>query len=239
MLLNKPTSRRKFLLSSLIALPALGVTIKGLSAASAADMVAPSLDAYRPTFFTPEEWTFLMAASDRLIPAGGRGPGALETNVPVFVDQQLASDLGSEIYLEGPFQMDAPPELGYQIPYTPQQIYRNGIKAVDAWCVEKHSARFALLDVALQNEVLKKLASGEINFKAYGEDVLKSKLFFGEVLSHTQQGYLSDPIYGGNKGMKAWIAIGFPGARASYLEWVAQHNVKYPLGPVSLSGQRG
>ncbi|RRV08501.1 gluconate 2-dehydrogenase subunit 3 family protein [Pseudomonas sp. v388] len=239
MLLNKPTSRRKFLLSSLIALPALGVTIKGLSAASAAEMVAPSLDEYRPTFFTPEEWTFIKAANDRFIPAGGRGPGALETNVPVFVDQQLASDLGSDIYLDGPFQIDASPDMGYQIPYTPQQIYRNGIKVVDAWCVEKHSARFALLDAALQNDVMKKLAAGEINFKAYGEDVLKSKLFFNELLAHAQQGYLSDPIYGGNKGMKAWIAIGFPGARASYLEWVAQHNVKYPLGPVSLSGQRG
>jgi gluconate 2-dehydrogenase gamma chain len=39
--------------------------------------------------------------------------------------------------------------------------------------------------------------------------------------------------------MKAWIAIGFPGARASYVEWVTQHNVKYPLGPVSISGLRG
>lgn len=239
MLLNKPTSRRKFLLSSLIALPAMGVAINGLSAAVAAEMVAPILDGYAPTFFSPAEWAFIMAACDRLIPAGGRGPGALETNVPVFVDQQLASDLGSEIYLEGPFQLDAPAELGYQIPYTPQQIYRNGIKAVDAWCQEQHRARFALLDAAMQNDVLKKLQAGEINFKAYGEDVLKPKVFFGEMLAHAQQGYLSDPIYGGNKGMKAWIAIGFPGARASYLEWVAQHNVKYPLGPVSLSGQRG
>jgi gluconate 2-dehydrogenase gamma chain len=239
MLLNKPTSRRKFLLSSLIALPAIGVAIKGLSAAEAAEMVAPKLDEYRPTFFTPEEWAFVMAACDRMIPAGGRGPGALETNVPVFVDQQLASDLGSDIYLEGPFEINASPDMGYQIPYTPQQIYRNGIKAADAWCQEQHRAVFAKLDAATQDSVLKKLQSGEVNFKAYGEDILKSKLFFGEMLAHAQQGYLSDPIYGGNKGMKAWIAIGFPGARASYLEWVAQHNVKYPLGPVSLSGQRG
>ncbi|MEN1832136.1 gluconate 2-dehydrogenase subunit 3 family protein [Pseudomonas lijiangensis] len=239
MLLSKQTSRRKFLLSSLIALPALGVTIKGLSAATAADMVAPGLETYTPTFFSAAEWAFIMAACDRLIPAGGRGPGALETNVPVFVDQQLAGDLGSEIYLEGPFEINAPATMGYQIPYRPQQVYRNGIKAVDAWCEEKYRARFALLDAAAQNDVLKKLQAGEVNFAASGEEVLKPKEFFGELLSHSQQGYLSDPIYGGNKGMKAWIAIGFPGARASYLEWVAQHNVKYPLGPVSLSGTRG
>lgn len=239
MLLSKPTSRRKFLLSSLIALPALGVTIKGLSAASAAEMIAPALDSYTPTFFSATEWTFMMAACDRLIPAGGKAPGALETNVPVFMDQQLASDLGSEIYLEGPFDLAAPATLGYQIPYLPQQIYRNGIKAVDAWCQDAHHDRFALLDAATQDSVLKKLEAGEVDFAAFGEEVLGSKLFFSEMLSLSQQGYLSDPIYGGNKGMKAWIAIGFPGARASYLEWVAQHNVKYPLGPVSLNGDRG
>ena len=86
----------------------MGITVKGLSAAMAADMVAPSLDHYTPTFFTAAEWTLILAACDRLIPADGRGPGALETNVPIFIDQQLAGDLGSEIYLEGPFDLNAP-----------------------------------------------------------------------------------------------------------------------------------
>jgi len=239
MLLSKPTSRRKFLLSSLIALPALGVTMKGLSAAVAAEMVAPSLESYSPTFFTPVEWPFIMAACDRLIPSEGRGPGALETNVPIFLDQQLASDLGSEIYLEGPFEVNAPATMGYQLPYLPQQIYRKGIAAVEAWCQATHGQRFALLDAATQDAVLKKVQAGEVDFAPFGEDILKSPHFFTELLNHTRQGYLADPIYGGNKGMKAWIAIGFPGARASYLEWVAQHNVQYPLGPVSLSGDRG
>ncbi|MBD8574989.1 gluconate 2-dehydrogenase subunit 3 family protein [Pseudomonas syringae] len=239
MLLNKPTSRRKFLLSSLIALPALGVTVNGLSAAVAADMVAPNLESYSPTFFSPAEWAFIMAACNQLIPAGGRGPGALEANVPVFMDQQLASDLGSEIYLEGPFDLNAPKTLGYQIPYRPQDIYRKGIQAVEAWCNENHHGNFAALKADTQVEVLKKLQAGDLKFDAFGEGILKSPMFFSEVLTLAQQGYLSDPIYGGNKGMKAWIAIGFPGARASYLEWVKQHNVAYPLGPVSISGDRG
>jgi gluconate 2-dehydrogenase gamma chain len=239
MLLNKPTSRRKFLLSSLIALPAMGVAVKGLSAAAAADMIAPTLESYTPTFFSPAEWAFIMAATDQLIPSGGRAPGALETNVPVFMDQQLAGDLGSDIYLEGPFDLNAPKTLGYQIPYLPQQIYRKGISAVDAWCQDAHKKNFAALDAEIRIQVLKKIQSGDINFKSFGEDILQSKTFFSEMLSLAQQGYLADPVYGGNKGMKAWIAIGFPGARASYLEWVAQHNVPYPLGPVSLNGDRG
>ncbi|GGK05423.1 exported protein [Pseudomonas matsuisoli] len=215
------------------------MTIKGLTAAAAAEMIAPSLEGYSPTFFSAAEWAFITAACDRFIPANGRGPGALETNVPVFMDQQLAGDLGSEIYLEGPFDLKAPAELGYQIPYTPQEIYRNGIKAVDAWCKQTHRDTFAALDAATQNDVLKKLQASEVNFAEFGEEVLKAKAFFNEALALAKQGYLADPIYGGNKGMKAWIAIGFPGARASYLEWVAQHNVKYPLGPVSLNGDRG
>ncbi|MGG2398015.1 gluconate 2-dehydrogenase subunit 3 family protein [Pseudomonas sp. SH1-B] len=239
MLLSKPTSRRKFLLSSLIALPALGVAVQGLSAAAAAEMIAPDLLSYSPVFFSSAEWTFVMAACDRLIPAGGRGPGALETNVPVFLDQQLAGDIGSEIYLEGPFDLNAPPTLGYQIPYTPQEIIRKGIQCAEALSQQAYGQRFALLKPEQQDELLKQLDSGQADFSAFGEDVLKAKVFFSELLALTQQGYLADPIYGGNKGMKAWIAIGFPGARASYLEWVTQHNVQYPLGPVSLNGDRG
>ncbi|MBF8778231.1 gluconate 2-dehydrogenase subunit 3 family protein [Pseudomonas fulva] len=239
MLLSKQTSRRKFLLSSLVALPAIGVTIQGLSAADAAEMVAPDLDGYRPTFFSAAEWAFVMAACDRLIPGGGRGPGGLEANVPVFLDQQLAGDLGSELYLEGPFDVNAPPTLGYQLPYTPQDIYRKGIACTEAWCQARHGRSFAALDAPAQTALLKQLQGGQVDFASVGETTLKPGLFFSELLTHAKQGYLADPIYGGNRGMKAWIAIGFPGARASYLEWVAQHNVPYPLGPVSLSGARG
>ena len=239
MLLTKHTSRRKFLLSSLIALPAMGIAVDGLTAAMAAELAAPSLDSYTPTFFTAAEWTFVLAACDRLIPADGRGPGALETNVPIFIDQQLAGDLGSEVYLEGPFDLNAPPTLGYQLPFTPQEIYRKSIAALEAWCQATLGKHFALLSLEQRDQVLKQLQAGQVDFAAYGEPTLKGKLFFSELLNHTRQGWLADPIYGGNKGMKAWIAIGFPGARASYLEWVAQHNVPYPLGPVSLSGQRG
>lgn len=239
MLIATQTSRRKFLLSSLIALPAMGIALNGLSAAAAAELAAPSLDSYSPIFFTAAEWTFILAACDRLIPADGRGPGALETNVPIFIDQQLAGDLGSEVYLEGPFDVNAPATLGYQLPFTAQQIYRQGIAALEGWCQAKYGQYFALLSLSDREQVLKQMQNGQVDFAAHGEPVLKAKLLFSELLNITRQGWLADPIYGGNKGMKAWIAIGFPGARASYLEWVAQHNVPYLLGPVSLTGQRG
>ncbi|QZY95424.1 gluconate 2-dehydrogenase subunit 3 family protein [Pantoea dispersa] len=242
MLLEKPTTRRKFLLGSLLALPLSDLVLKGLTAAQAAEMAAPDLADYKPSFFSAEEWQFILAATDRLIPAGGNGkaPGALETNVPIFIDQQLHSpEFGAEIYLQGPFDVHAPATMGYQIPFTPQQMYRTGIKLVEQWTLSTYHKAFSQLTLAEKDAVLTKVNKNDgIDFAALGEPNLKASQFFSQLLSDTKHGYLADPMYGGNKGMKAWIAIGFPGARASFTEWVKQHNVPYPLGPVSLMGER-
>ncbi|MDR6297125.1 gluconate 2-dehydrogenase subunit 3 family protein [Pantoea dispersa] len=242
MFLEKPTTRRKFLLGSLLALPLSDLVLKGLTAAQAAEMAAPDLADYKPIFFSAEEWQFILAATDRLIPAGGNGkaPGALETNVPIFIDQQLHSpEFGAEIYLQGPFDVHAPATMGYQIPFTPQQMYRTGIKLVEQWTQSTYHKAFSQLTLAEKDAVLTKVNKNDgIDFAALGEPNLKASQFFSQLLSDTKHGYLADPMYGGNKGMKAWIAIGFPGARASFTEWVKQHNVPYPLGPVSLMGER-
>ncbi|WP_394517102.1 gluconate 2-dehydrogenase subunit 3 family protein [Pantoea sp. SGAir0175] len=242
MLLEKPTTRRKFLLGSLLALPLSDLVLKGLTAAQAAEMAAPDLADYKPIFFSAEEWQFILAATDRLIPAGGNGkaPGALETNVPIFIDQQLHSpEFGAEIYLQGPFDVHAPATMGYQIPFTPQQMYRTGIKLVEQWTQSTYHKAFSQLTLAEKDAVLTRVNKNDgIDFAALGEPNLKASQFFSQLLSDTKHGYLADPMYGGNKGMKAWIAIGFPGARASFTEWVKQHNVPYPLGPVSLMGER-
>lgn len=240
MLLQKETTRRKFLLGALLALPFSDMIVRGLTAAEAAEMAAPELLDYQPVFFSSDEWQFIMAACDRLIPAGGQGkaPGALETNVPIFIDQQMQGDMGDEIYLQGPFEPHAPATMGYQIPYRPQQIYKIGIRVINDWCQQQHQKLFHTLSVEEKDAVLTQIQKNGIRFSELGEDALQGSQFFSELLADTKHGYLSDPMYGGNKGMKAWIAIGFPGARASYTEWVKQHNVPYPLGPVSLLGQR-
>jgi len=241
MLLNKPTTRRKFLLGSLLALPLSDLVFKGLTAAQAAEMAAPELADYKPIFFSADEWQFILAAADRLIPAGGKGkaPGALETNVPIFIDQQLHSpEFGAEIYMQGPFNVHAPATMGYQIPFTPQQMYQTGIKLVNQWTQSNFQKPFHELSLEEKDAVLTKVNKNDgIDFAALGEENLKASQFFSQLLSDTKHGYLADPMYGGNKGMKAWIAIGFPGARASFTEWVKQHNVPYPLGPVSLLGE--
>jgi len=62
--------------------------------------------------------------------------------------------------------------------------------------------------------------------------------FFEQILNNTREGFLSDPVYGGNRGMVGWQMIGFPGARYDYRDWVERHNERYPLPPVGIGGTR-
>ena len=228
-------SRRSLLIAGAAAVPLLSIPLHRSRAAGLEDI---NLNHYKPVFFTPEEWTFVLAACDRLIPAEGRGPGALETNVPVFIDQQLQGGLGDDIYMQGPHPAEYAPTLGFQSPHTPQRMYRIGISLAQQHCRDTHGKPFEQLAPGDKDALLTELQKNVVDFAALGEPTLKPSQFFGQLLSDTKNGYLADPMYGGNKDMKAWVAIGFPGARAAFTEWVDQHNIKYPLGPVSLSGKR-
>lgn len=223
-------SRRQFLTATAVSAAVGAMPLR----VYAAQPPAVSLDQYKPTYLNMNEWAFVMAATARLIPSDGDGPGAHEAHVPVFIDKQLASKYGtaSDWYMKGPHNPEADPNLGYQTPLTPAQIYRQGIQKVNGWCNTQYSKPFADLDPAQQDEVLTGLQKGKIKLPAELRD------FFTLLLGNTKEGYFSDPMYGGNHKMLAWSYIGFPGARASYTAWADQYNVAYPLGPVSISGER-
>jgi gluconate 2-dehydrogenase gamma chain len=218
----------------------MGASFFRMSAAEAAQAAAPALADYRPTFFSAPEWKFITAACDRLIPADEEGPGALETNVPIFIDQELNGSFGTadDWYMQGPHEPQAAAAMGYQLPYTPQELYRRGIAATEAFCRQEHQAGFDSLTPEQRDAVLTSLQKNQVDFTRFGEPLLTAAAFFSFLLGNAKEGYLADPMYGGNKGMAAWKMIGFPGARASFLEWVGQHNVPYPLGPVSIKGER-
>ncbi|WP_110687577.1 gluconate 2-dehydrogenase subunit 3 family protein [Salinicola aestuarinus] len=228
-------SRRDFIKGSLMMIPAVTVG-SGVSLTAAADEPPPNLADYTPTFFDAEEWQFVMAACDRLIPSDGAGPGALETNVPIFIDKQMEGKFGhaADWYMKGPFTEDASPLFGYQSSLTPREVYRKGIAATRRHCQDALGEDFRGLDAAGQDRVLTQLEQGALEF-----DEVSASQFFAFLLQNTKEGYFADPIHGGNKHMAAWKFIGFPGARAAYREWVDQHDRAYPLGPVSLTGERG
>lgn len=222
--------RRQFLQLSAGSLAAAGFW----PAAAFGQESLPPLEDYPRAFFTDAEWAFVLAAVARLIPSEGDGPGALEARVPVFIDRELSGDFGSaaDWYMAGPHQPDAEPEFGWQSPLAPAEVYRQAIPLFDAWCETSFGTAFSALPASAQDEALTALEEGAVPLPPELRD------FFDLLLANTKEGYLSDPIHGGNHQMAAWVHIGFPGARAHYREWVEQHNVPYPLGPVSISGER-
>jgi gluconate 2-dehydrogenase gamma chain len=197
---------------------------------------SPLAQAYAPRYFTLEEWVFLHAACARLIPADVNGPGALELGVPEFIDREMEGAFGyaANWYMQGPFATGLP-EFGYQSQLTPRAVYRAGIAAVDAYCRRLFGNRpFTELPAAMQDSVLTDLEKGALDFEN-----VSGASFFGFLLQNTKEGYLADPIHGGNKNMGSWKMIGFPGARADFLDWVEKHGARYPLGPVGIAGGKG
>ncbi len=229
-LLEWTPSRRQVLAATSVA-TAVSV-LPSWSYAAQSDTVP--LEQYLPEYFNASEWAFVVAATARLIPSDGDGPGAYEARVPVFIDRQLTTSygLGADWYMQGPHIPNADPALGFQTPLNPKQIYRQGIAAINTWCETAHGKSFDQLELVQQDEVLTGVQQGSINLGAQLRD------FFTVLLGNTKEGYFADPKYGGNHNMLAWSYIGFPGARASFKEWAGQHNVPYPLGPVSISGER-
>ena len=226
-----PPSRRSFLLASGAGVALTGVAMTFHARAKEAPV---QLDKYKPEYFKPEEWAFVMAATARLIPSEGEGPGALETHVPVFIDRQLQGYYGNaELwYMTGPHDPTASADRGWQTPLNPAQLYREAIPAFNAECKTRWGKDFASLTPAQQDEALTALQKGDIKLAP------ELSIFFATLLANTKEGYFADPQHGGNYGMQSWKYIGFPGARASHAEWVDQHNRKYPLGPVSIKGER-
>jgi gluconate 2-dehydrogenase gamma chain len=194
----------------------------------------PAPGTYAPRFFTAGEWAFVNAASARLIPNDALGPGAVETGVPEYIDRQMDTPwaTGKLWYMQGPFNADAPATMGYQSQLTPQQIYRLGIAAADGFVQKAQGKSFVQLAADAQDAALHAIESGQAVF-----DAVPAKLFFSMLLQNAREGFFADPVHGGNRGLAGWKLIGFPGARADFMDWV-ERDVRYPLPPVALSGQR-
>jgi gluconate 2-dehydrogenase gamma chain len=232
-------SERRGFLKSIV-----GVSAAGLAGAvgilpdrhDEAHAAATDVQPYKPNYFNDAEWRFINAAVDRLIPSNEDGPGAVELQVPRFIDKQMDSEYGHGgfWYLHGPFAPDAVATLGYQQRYSPRDFYRTAIPGIDNWCRDQHGKAFADLDPLKQDAVLAALEEDKITLPT-----MKASAFFDQIIANTKEGYFADPMYGGNLNMGSWKMIGFPGARADFKDWVLQYDKPYPLGPVSIDGEKG
>jgi gluconate 2-dehydrogenase gamma chain len=233
-----PFGRRNFLVGAFGVVPAIALAGGGtcLSVGGASAVAALPAPHYKPTYFNDTEWEFLNAATERLIPTSDDGPGARDAGVPEFIDRQMETDYGygGRWYLQGPFDPQADYTLGYQLRFTPRELYRTAVADVNNWCRHTYGAVFAALTPALQDEALRLLERAGV-----GLPNVNATEFFTQLLNNTKEGYFADPMYGGNRSMGSWKMIGFPGARADFADWVKRPGQAYPLGPVSILGEKG
>lgn len=183
-------------------------------------------------FFTSQEAATVEAFVDRLIPTDDLSPGGKDCGCAVYIDRQLAGPYGrfDGYYMSGPFQKGTK-QQGPQSPVTPAQHYRKALAAFDKACGAKFGGKvFTSLSDAQKDEAIKGLEDGSL--KLDGTD---SKEFFKLILKDTQNGFLADPIYGGNRNTASWKMIGFPGTHYDYRGWIDRHNQRVTLPTVSIA----
>jgi gluconate 2-dehydrogenase gamma chain len=167
-----------------------------------------------------------------MIPADGLSPSGTDCGAVIFADRQLASAWGggAKMYRSGPFRKGKP-EHGYQLALTPREFFAAGIEATNAWTRKLHGKEFDRLAPPEREAVLKALEAGKAELGDFN-----GREFFGALLDIVMEGFLSDPIYGGNKDKAAWKMIGYPGLPAVYANKIDEYrNKRYVAEPQSIA----
>jgi gluconate 2-dehydrogenase gamma chain len=134
--------------------------------------------------------------------------------------------------MQGPWR-EGTPQQGYQLKLTPAELYRTAMQDIDEYCRGTYGGkRFAELDGATQDKVLHGLEKGDVKLAR-----VKGKQFFDMLWNNTKEGFLADPMYGGNRDFAGWKLIGFPGPRYNYVNEIAQYGHPYTLPTVGLMGR--
>lgn len=166
-------------------------TVRDDHTASAAD-----LDAL--TYFSDDQARTVEALTGRLIPGSSDDPGAIEAGVVYYIDRTIAG-----------FSSDL------------QLLYRQGIAALDAFCVREFGTPFDRLDDTVQDELIGRYLDRGREAAVAAVDQRETLLItrlLAVVREHTIEGFFCDPAYGGNRGAVGWRLVGFPGAYWGYTE---------------------
>jgi len=128
--------------------------------------------------FTDDEFKTLSAAVDRILPRDG-DPGALDANVPDYIDKALVDPQLHQM------RDDLIPGLGL-LEKRAQGSYHQG---------------FADLSAEQRDAIIGSLRKGDKG--SLDQRVLELLIVL------TMEGFLSDPSYGGNKDRVGWALVGF------------------------------
>lgn len=188
-------------------------------------------------FLDPQQLAIVTAIAARVIPGDEDDPGAVQAGSVEYIDRLLATHEGypERTYTDGPhavaYEDDDEPEpedgviwvradeldrYGWQSGMPPREMYRMGLARLDALAEQRDGAGFAELTEDEQDALLEALEDGEDDDVADVFDPLPAGTFFDLVRRHVIEGFLSDPIYGGNRGLVGWQWTRFPGSQRGY-----------------------
>jgi len=170
------------------------------------------------TYLNDFEARTVEAIAERIIPADGPAGGATQAGVVYYIDRAIT---------------------GFSTGL--QRVYRLGLRELERFCKQEHSASFVDLTVEQQDAVIRRCYGPETggNETVHPEGLARPGMerqdegnagsesqvginhellhtFFVVVREHTVEGYFCDPIYGGNRGTVGWRLVGFPGAQWGY-----------------------
>lgn len=233
-----------------------GMSMSATPSAGEGDYGVPGESNAPVSFFSMLEAQTVEALTARILPGTPDDPGAREAGVVYYIDRALGgANLGYDLktYSQGPFlvtdvsggsvestsqnniyeyvyvQGESVPRYGYQSVITPQDLYRRGVLAVNAYAMATYKKNVPDLTEAQQDEVVTALQNG----KATGFDTPSPTDFFNQLRNDTIEGMFSDPMYGGNRGLVGWKLVGFPGAQRFYTG-ATMADQKYKVVPQSL-----
>lgn len=165
-------------------------------------------------FSNPEDFKVLSQASERIFPADELGPGAIELDVPYYIDHQLAGTWGNNArdYMMGPFYKGIETQ-GFQSHLRRNEIFSQGIAKIQSYSQDKYKKKFTELADNEQDEVLTAFEAGKVDMQG-----VTSSDFFNLLRRAVIEGVYADPLYGGNRDMGGWKMKEYPGNQMSYLD---------------------
>ena len=161
----------------------------------------------------PEEAAFVETLVNVMCPADRLTPNGVDCGLAVFIDRQLAGGFGQgeRLYMQGPWRKGKP-QLGYQLPLTPEEFFKAGIAAANAACRARYAKPFFALAPGDADAFLKEIAAGKVT-----DARVPLGLWFGELVYPLfTQACFADPIYGGNRDKVFWRMVGYPGLPATH-----------------------
>lgn len=182
-------------------------------------------------FLTPKQQAIVEAVSETMIPTDETGPGAKEAGVIYFIDRQLNGSYGlsGNIYMKGPFFLpgqkgpitvggitysggSAPARITagnrYQYSFNIRQFWQTGLAALEKYAKTAYGNDFERLNEETRTKVLQDLWN---NVPTDFSGIVPQD-FFAEMHDLVWAGFLTDPMYGGNRGMVGWLYTGFSGS---------------------------